>query len=98
MLKCAAAMAGRAAGIVAHHDRVHSCARVPCPVASTRAARESLTEFGTIILLNGTVSAGKTSLARAVQHVIEKPYLHLGAGFSVNRSPFPRPTVHIPPH
>jgi chloramphenicol 3-O phosphotransferase len=37
--------------------------------------------FGTIILLNGTVSAGKTSLARGVQHVMEEPYLHLGADF-----------------
>jgi chloramphenicol 3-O phosphotransferase len=34
---------------------------------------------GTIILLNGTVSAGKSSIARAVQHVMAEPYVHLGA-------------------
>jgi chloramphenicol 3-O-phosphotransferase len=34
---------------------------------------------GTIILLNGTVSAGKTSLARTLQDVMGAPYLHLGA-------------------
>jgi chloramphenicol 3-O phosphotransferase len=34
---------------------------------------------GTIIVLNGTVSAGKSSVARAVQHVMAEPYLHLGA-------------------
>jgi chloramphenicol 3-O phosphotransferase len=34
---------------------------------------------GTIILLNGTVSAGKTSVARAIQHVMPEPYVHLGA-------------------
>ncbi|MGD9895281.1 MAG: hypothetical protein AB7R89_32795 [Dehalococcoidia bacterium] len=34
---------------------------------------------GTIIVLNGTVSAGKSSIARAVQHVMAEPYIHLGA-------------------
>jgi chloramphenicol 3-O phosphotransferase len=34
---------------------------------------------GTIIVLNGTVSAGKSSIARAVQHVMAEPYVHLGA-------------------
>lgn len=33
---------------------------------------------GTIILLNGTGSAGKTTLARAIQAVFAVPYLHLG--------------------
>jgi chloramphenicol 3-O phosphotransferase len=36
-------------------------------------------DAGTIILLNGTVSTGKSSLARALQHVLPEPYLHLGA-------------------
>ena len=31
-----------------------------------------------IILLNGTGSAGKTSIARALQALFEEPYLHLG--------------------
>jgi len=34
---------------------------------------------GTIIVLNGTASAGKSSIARAVQQVMAEPYLHLGA-------------------
>jgi chloramphenicol 3-O phosphotransferase len=34
---------------------------------------------GTIILLNGTSSAGKSSIARAVQRVMAEPYIHLGA-------------------
>src|SRR3712207_4586263 len=33
---------------------------------------------GTIILLNGTASAGKTSMARAIQQVFDTPYLHVG--------------------
>jgi len=33
---------------------------------------------GTIIVLNGTATAGKSSLARAVQDVFPEPYLHLG--------------------
>jgi chloramphenicol 3-O phosphotransferase len=33
---------------------------------------------GSIILLNGTSSAGKSTLANAVQEVMDAPYLHLG--------------------
>jgi hypothetical protein len=33
---------------------------------------------GSIILLNGTSSAGKSTLATAVQDVMDAPYLHLG--------------------
>ena len=42
-------------------------ARCPTPDALPR-----------IILLNGTGSAGKTSIARALQALFEEPYLHLG--------------------
>jgi len=31
----------------------------------------------TIILLNGTSSAGKTSIAKALQQIMEAPYLHV---------------------
>jgi phospho-2-dehydro-3-deoxyheptonate aldolase len=34
--------------------------------------------FGSVILLNGTSSAGKSTLASAVQEVMDAPYLHLG--------------------
>ena len=34
--------------------------------------------LGSIILLNGTSSAGKSTLAKAVQDVMDAPYLHLG--------------------
>jgi chloramphenicol 3-O phosphotransferase len=34
--------------------------------------------FGSVILLNGTSSAGKSTLANAVQEVMDAPYLHLG--------------------
>ncbi len=44
-------------------------ARLLTPAASPR---------GRIILLNGTGSAGKTSIARALQALFEEPYLHLG--------------------
>ena len=33
---------------------------------------------GNIILLNGTSSAGKTTIAQAIQEVMEAPYLHTG--------------------
>lgn len=46
---------------------------------------------GTIILLNGTVSAGKTTLARALQEVMAEPYLYLGADF-----PFCGGRPHLP--
>ena len=34
--------------------------------------------FGSVILLNGTSSAGKSTLATAVQDVMDAPYLSLG--------------------
>lgn len=34
---------------------------------------------GRIILLNGASCSGKTTLARALQEVLEEPYMHLGA-------------------
>lgn len=33
---------------------------------------------GTIILVNGSPSSGKTSIARAIQRTFDEPYLHLG--------------------
>lgn len=33
---------------------------------------------GTIIVLNGCASAGKTSIAKAIQRTFPEPYLHLG--------------------
>ncbi len=33
---------------------------------------------GTVVLLNGTSSSGKTSIARALQDIIDEPYLHTG--------------------
>ena len=36
------------------------------------------TRPGTIIVLNGCASAGKTSIARAIQRTFAEPYLHLG--------------------
>jgi chloramphenicol 3-O phosphotransferase len=36
------------------------------------------THLGTIILLNGTASSGKTSLAKAIQHSFDVPYLLVG--------------------
>jgi chloramphenicol 3-O phosphotransferase len=34
---------------------------------------------GTIILLNGTSSAGKSTIAKAVQEVMDEPYLQMPA-------------------
>lgn len=33
---------------------------------------------GTIVMLNGVMSAGKTSIARAIQQTFDEPYLHTG--------------------
>ena len=33
---------------------------------------------GHIILLNGTSSAGKSTLAKALQTLLSEPYLHVG--------------------
>ena len=35
-------------------------------------------DHGNVVLLNGTSSAGKSSIARAMQIVMERPYLHTG--------------------
>jgi chloramphenicol 3-O phosphotransferase len=35
------------------------------------------TETGTVILLNGASSAGKTTIAKALQQVLKAPYLHV---------------------
>src|SRR5690349_6945966 len=43
------------------------------------ASVDDTRQTGTIILLNGPTSTGKTSIAKAVQHQFVKPYLHLGA-------------------
>ena len=34
-------------------------------------------QAATIVLLNGTSSAGKTSIAKALQRVMDTPYLHV---------------------
>ncbi len=34
-------------------------------------------KVGSVILLNGTSSAGKTTLARALQHVLSEPFQHI---------------------
>jgi chloramphenicol 3-O phosphotransferase len=34
--------------------------------------------YGTIIMLNGTSSAGKTSIITALQEILDEPYLHAG--------------------
>lgn len=47
----------------------------------TQRRRETLmadTTPGTIILVNGCMSAGKTSIVKAVQRTFDEPYLHLG--------------------
>jgi chloramphenicol 3-O phosphotransferase len=43
--------------------------------------------LGTVILLNGTSSAGKTSLARAIQDVMDEPYLVLGIDIFLEQFP-----------
>jgi chloramphenicol 3-O phosphotransferase len=40
-----------------------------------------------IIFLNGTSSAGKTTLAKALQEVLEAPYLHLGIDTFLSMAP-----------
>ena len=43
---------------------------------------------GNIILLNGTSSSGKTTIAQALQEVLETPYLHTGIDqFLIERLP-----------
>jgi chloramphenicol 3-O phosphotransferase len=42
---------------------------------------------GNIVVLNGTSSAGKTSIARALQQIMEAPYLHTGTDHFLPRVP-----------
>jgi chloramphenicol 3-O phosphotransferase len=42
---------------------------------------------GNIILLNGTSSAGKSTIAQALQEVLETPYLHSGIDHFLERLP-----------
>jgi chloramphenicol 3-O phosphotransferase len=42
---------------------------------------------GNVVLLNGTSSAGKTSIARALQEVMATPYLHSGIDHFLPRLP-----------
>ena len=39
--------------------------------------RQALPNAGTILILNGTSSSGKTSIARALQSLVAEPYHHL---------------------
>src|SRR5215213_4224367 len=48
------------------------------PFPDARRLTPDASPRGRIILLNGTGSAGKTSIARALQALFEEPYLHLG--------------------
>jgi chloramphenicol 3-O phosphotransferase len=42
---------------------------------------------GTIIFLNGTSSAGKTSIARAFQQLVDVPYMHLAVDLFLHTIP-----------
>ena len=44
-------------------------------------------DIGNIVVLNGTSSAGKTSIARALQEIMETPYLHTGIDHFLPRVP-----------
>jgi chloramphenicol 3-O phosphotransferase len=43
----------------------------------TVAPRQALPSAGTILILNGASSSGKTSIARAIQSMVVEPYHHL---------------------
>jgi chloramphenicol 3-O phosphotransferase len=40
--------------------------------------KEDIVTAGTIVILNGTSSSGKSSIARALQEVMDEPFLHTG--------------------
>jgi chloramphenicol 3-O phosphotransferase len=42
---------------------------------------------GNVVLLNGTSSAGKTSMAKALQKIMETPYLHMGIDYFLSSTP-----------
>lgn len=42
---------------------------------------------GNVVLLNGTSSAGKTTIAKSLQQVMEMPYLHTGKDHFMRRFP-----------
>jgi chloramphenicol 3-O phosphotransferase len=44
-------------------------------------------EPGNVVLLNGTSSAGKSSIARALQAIMDVPYLHTGIDHFLERVP-----------
>jgi chloramphenicol 3-O phosphotransferase len=44
-------------------------------------------EQGNVVLLNGTSSAGKTSIAKALQEIMAAPYLHTGIDHFLPRVP-----------
>ena len=43
----------------------------------TFQSRQALPKAGTILILNGTSSSGKTSIARGIQPLLSQPYHHL---------------------
>jgi chloramphenicol 3-O phosphotransferase len=49
-----------------------------CQLSVGRFGHVSETQRGQVILLNGTSSAGKTTLARAIQEISPVPYLYTG--------------------
>lgn len=44
-------------------------------------------EHGNIIFLNGTSSAGKSTIAKALQEIMEEPYIHTGIDHFLERVP-----------
>jgi chloramphenicol 3-O phosphotransferase len=51
---------------------------------------------GLIILLNGTTSSGKTSIAEALLEILDEPYFHLGVD-AINAMRAKRQTNELPP-